>query len=252
MSGPRVTSGKDSKQDYITPDNLIEAVTKRFGPIEFDLAAHKANAKHARYFAPKELTVKVELPGHDKGFADAAAIEATKLFFQGADEQKALNAMKAHGPGKHIITVNNYDKGAYAFDAFSQDWAALSSTLKVHFSAPSRPGLLWLNCEWSDVFPWADRCRQEAERGANITLLTPAAVGSDWFRDCIAGRANVYLLNGRASFDGINVYPKDCMISHFWPGADGTTYLWDWRRTGEILFAWRSIKEIPRAYEPAS
>lgn len=50
----RVSSGKDSKQDYATPPEFIQAVERKFGPIQFDLAAHAGNAKHARYFAPTE------------------------------------------------------------------------------------------------------------------------------------------------------------------------------------------------------
>lgn len=48
----RVSSGKDSKQDYATPPEFIKAVERKFGPIQFDLAAHAGNAVHARYFAP--------------------------------------------------------------------------------------------------------------------------------------------------------------------------------------------------------
>lgn len=50
----RVSSGKDSRQDYATPLEFIQAVERKFGPIQFDLAAHAGNAKHARYFAPTE------------------------------------------------------------------------------------------------------------------------------------------------------------------------------------------------------
>jgi DNA N-6-adenine-methyltransferase (Dam) len=48
----RISSGKDSRQDYATPPEFIAAVERKFGPIQFDLAAHAGNAKHARYFAP--------------------------------------------------------------------------------------------------------------------------------------------------------------------------------------------------------
>jgi hypothetical protein len=43
--GARVSSGKDSKQDYCTPADFMAAVVGRFGPITFDLAARD-------YFAP--------------------------------------------------------------------------------------------------------------------------------------------------------------------------------------------------------
>lgn len=39
-----------SKQDVETPEELIDAVERRFGPISFDLAANAANAKYERFF----------------------------------------------------------------------------------------------------------------------------------------------------------------------------------------------------------
>ncbi len=52
MSGARVSSGPDSKQDYKTPADFMEAVIARFGPITFDLAAHAGNTQSPNYFAP--------------------------------------------------------------------------------------------------------------------------------------------------------------------------------------------------------
>lgn len=44
-TGPRVTSGRGSKQTYATPWQFIHALEARFGPIDFDLAASDTNAK---------------------------------------------------------------------------------------------------------------------------------------------------------------------------------------------------------------
>lgn len=49
MSGAANHRG-ESKQDYATPPEFMRAVNARFGPHSFDLAAHAANTKHARYF----------------------------------------------------------------------------------------------------------------------------------------------------------------------------------------------------------
>lgn len=46
-----VSLGKDSKQDYRTPLEFMEVIRKRFGPIVFDLAAHKLNTQHLNYFS---------------------------------------------------------------------------------------------------------------------------------------------------------------------------------------------------------
>jgi len=50
--GPTVKRYR-SEQDVETPACFIEAVECRFGPIAFDLAATKANAKAARYYTPE-------------------------------------------------------------------------------------------------------------------------------------------------------------------------------------------------------
>ncbi len=51
----QVSSGKNSKQDYATPDPVIEGLVRRYGKqIVFDLAAEPHNKKHSRYFAPPD------------------------------------------------------------------------------------------------------------------------------------------------------------------------------------------------------
>lgn len=49
-TGATFARGK-SKQDYATPLELIQAAEKRFGKIQFDLAAHSRNAKCADYYS---------------------------------------------------------------------------------------------------------------------------------------------------------------------------------------------------------
>ena len=58
---PRQKPG-ESRQDYPTPPEFIEAVEKRWGPISFDLAATKSNAKALRFFSPKENSLEQAWP----------------------------------------------------------------------------------------------------------------------------------------------------------------------------------------------
>lgn len=213
MSGPRVSTGEDSRQDFRTPADFMAATAKRFGPIGFDLAAHKGNTQHERYFAPTEFVYTGTLdeissyPG-----------TPTQLFKDAARNKPKLNSNKDLIYEKR---VKNDDPAAYALDAFSHSWPDV--TFKF--------GLLWLNPEFSDIERWALRCRLEAERGARILLLTPAAM-TNWFRDHVQGVADTYFLHGRLMFDGKNPYPKDCMLSHFHhPEIGGPTAvrLWDWK-----------------------
>lgn len=227
MSGPRVSSGKDSKQDYRTPADFMAAVAKCFGPVVFDLAAHAANAWHQRYYAPEFLEVQVDPTTVLMGkFSDLAISSIARLVSMGADSEEARaavdGAINANVRGR--ARVPNHDLKAFAKDALKQDWAWLSKQDPI--------GWLWLNCEFSDCETWAAKCASEAERGARILLLTPASVGSNWFANNIARTADVHLLNGRLCFDGVNPFPKDCMLSVFdkvnFKGRP-RMYLWNWR-----------------------
>lgn len=57
MSMPEQNRGS-SRQDYETPDDLIEAVTLRFGEIGFDLAATRENSKGKRCLTPETDSLK--------------------------------------------------------------------------------------------------------------------------------------------------------------------------------------------------
>lgn len=111
-----------------------------------------------------------------------------------------------------------FGPGGDAEDALAEPWHDL-----ITFG----DGLLWLNPPFADIAPWAAKCAREANAGANILLLVPAAVGSNWFRDHVFNRAAVYLLNGRLSFDGKAPYPKDCLLAHY--GETPHVCVWDWR-----------------------
>lgn len=53
-----MSSGVDSKQDYGTPKSFINAVEKRFGPIAFDLAASKENAKAKDFYTIEDNSLE--------------------------------------------------------------------------------------------------------------------------------------------------------------------------------------------------
>lgn len=56
-----------SKQDYATPPDFMAAVTKRFGLINFDLAASAHNKKHDNFFSERDNSLVQEwhrIPGN--------------------------------------------------------------------------------------------------------------------------------------------------------------------------------------------
>ncbi len=152
---PRQKPG-NSKQDYRTPREFLDAVEERFGPLDFDLAATAEN------------TVVPE------------------AFF---DERR---------------------------DALSQSWHLIG-------------GLLWLNCPFGRIKPWARKCAIEARRGARILFLTPASVGSDWFADHVHRHAYVLALRPRIVFVGEeNGFPKDLQLAVYDRGMTGFD-TWKWK-----------------------
>lgn len=227
MSGPRVTSGVGSRQDYGTPANLLEAAQARFGPIIFDLAAHRLNKVHPRYFAPKVFTDTWDPRKQDRLGMISSLVD------RGAHRAEASVAVTAHRTMEKVkLRVPNHDPDAYGLDAFEWSWSLLHRDLRKKHG----PGNLWLNCEFNDITPWSRKCQLEAPPGAHILLLTPMVL-ADWYVRHIAGSADVYQLSGRVSFDGKHPFPKDCMLSHFHPKATGSLAIWDWRQD-RILERW--------------
>lgn len=234
MSGPRVTSGTDSKQDYATPDDFMSACKSRFGEITFDLAAHAGNARHGRYFAPATFDVVVD---YDKMKEDDIINLKASLVRQGAafKDVDVISLRPETSAVKQQYQIKNSDPRATTFDSLQQDWA-------FH----GWGGVLWLNCEFNDCATWAKKCKAEAERGAVVLLLTPASVGTNWFRDDIAAFADVYLLNGRLCFDGKNLYPKDCMLSHYYKKQSQVSpreiSIWNWKKD-TIEHRWSKVNQ---------
>lgn len=224
MSGARVSTGAGSRQDYGTDPAFLDAVALCFGAISFDLAAHAANAKHARYFAPAEFVDKIEASEyHPRAVVESLIRRGVTL----ADAEAAI-ANTGRVGNKVVVRAKNSDANAFAFDAFKQDWTAALAG-----------GLGWCNCEFGDVEPWAAKHLAEMNRGASTLLLTPA-VCTDWNVNFVLGKADVYDLKGRLCFDGKAPFPKDCQLAHFWPGATGLRRVWDWK-ANRIVRAWRSI-----------
>lgn len=127
------------------------------------------------------------------------------------------------GPIAFDLAADSFNAKAPSYfdeerDALAQKWDRRGT---------GTDGLFWLNPPYADITPWAKKCALEAHR-ARILLLVPAAVGSNWWREWVHGRAGVLFLNGRLSFDGKNPYPKDCCLALYGIGVPGYD-VWAWR-----------------------
>jgi phage N-6-adenine-methyltransferase len=92
------------------------------------------------------------------------------------------------------------------------------------------PYLKWLNPPFDRLAPWAEKSWIESQLGCELVMLTPAAVGSNWWRDFVDGKAHVYLLNGRITFVGqTQPYPKDCVLLHYGPFVRPGYSVWSWK-----------------------
>lgn len=132
-----------------------------------------------------------------------------------------------------------WDLAAHAGNAKSSNFYTKEDDTLVQPWAERHPaGNLWLNPEFGNIEPYAAKCAAErARRVGFIFLLTPASVGTDWFKDHVHGKAVVLGLSPRLQFEGtkpnpetgrIDGYPKDLMLSVFGYGLHGFD-TWRWK-----------------------
>jgi phage N-6-adenine-methyltransferase len=128
------------------------------------------------------------------------------------------------GPIHFDLAASRENTKAEAFfdakrNSLAQDWTQLRGTL-------------FLNPPFNDIGPWADKCAATAPflgHDTQILFLTPASVGSEWFARSVFGKAHVFFLVGRLSFDGKAPYPKDTILSRYAPPGNPNGFVfWRW------------------------
>jgi len=126
-------------------------------------------------------------------------------------------------------------------DEFSYDLAAdANNTVAPRFFDEEEDALIqrwweiegwsWLNPPYSKIEPWVTKAWFASRLGAQIAMLIPASVGSNWWRDWVRGKAYVTYLNDRITFVGHDyVYPKDLALLLYAPYLEGGSCLWGWQ-----------------------
>lgn len=101
-------------------------------------------------------------------------------------------------------------------DALLQNWSRLD-------------GNLWLNPEFGDIGPWAEKSWIEGRSGARVNLFVPLS-SANWARDFCWGKALVYPLNPRVTFKGHgSPYPKDMMLVRYGVERTPRAECWRWK-----------------------
>lgn len=91
----------------------------------------------------------------------------------------------------------------------------------------------FLNPEFAHIDPWARACYMTKQLRGQVAFLVPAAVGANWFRDWVHGKALVLALNGRLAFMPDKpkwLYPKDTMLCLYSPDIEPGFDIWEWRK----------------------
>jgi phage N-6-adenine-methyltransferase len=98
----------------------------------------------------------------------------------------------------------------------------------------------WLNPPYSNIYPWVEKAAREAEKGAHICVLVPAAVGSVWWQEQVNPYAYVSFLKGRLTFGGTlpnpktgkpDPYPKDTALLLYTPWQFAGNEIWEWKNS---------------------
>ena len=98
-------------------------------------------------------------------------------------------------------------------------------------------GIAWLNPPFGMIRHFAARCRRESipfgprrDGGAEILMLGPAAVCTEWFTEHVYLKAHVYFVRPRIVFVGQETgFPMGLILVHFGPKvvAGFTSWRWD-------------------------
>lgn len=121
-------------------------------------------------------------------------------------------------------------------------------------------GWAWCNPEFGEIAKWVGKAYWEScntgaavdgEASAKSAVLVPAAVGANWWKEWVHGKARVLLLNGRLCFihdwqhtidpatlkpengpprfyTSAPLYPKDCVLLLYGPDVVPAYEVWTW------------------------
>lgn len=134
---------------------------------------------------------------------------------------------------KQLLGIERFtiDLAAHLTNALAPHWLTEEDNAldpKWDWAMQIGSGWGWLNPPFADIEPWAKKCHMTALAGGQVAFLVPLS-SSNWCRDWVFNKSLLIMLNGRLSFMGGPLYPKDCMLCLYGMGAG--TKIWDWRKS---------------------
>ena len=160
--------------------------------------------------------------------------------------------MPAQKPGKSEQTVCTPPvflqklKYKLGITEFVIDLAAdKSNTVAPHFYSEEDNALTqswqigegWAFCNppFANIRPWVEKANSEKSIHANIAMLLPASIGSNWWAEYVHDKARVLILKGRLTFVGhTTCYPKDLVVLLYSPRVFVRYEIWDWKAQNAI------------------
>lgn len=156
------------------------------------------------------MTMPIQKPGKSE-----QVVGTPDDFFQAAQERFGkftwdLAADNSNAKCENFFTVEQ--------NSLVQNWSKLD-------------GNLFLNPPFERIAPWAEKCALESHLGANIFMLVPASVGSNWYLEFVEPYAYVFALSPRLTFIGHNTsYPK-CLVLAYYSSYHLTGFkTWRWKQ----------------------
>lgn len=90
------------------------------------------------------------------------------------------------------------------------------------------------NPPFAHIEPWVEKAAKESWNGAQVAMLVPASVGSNWWAHWVEPYAYQSFLNGRLAFMPDKpkwLYPKDCAVLLYHPWGFTGHEIWHWRNS---------------------
>lgn len=116
---------------------------------------------------------------------------------------------------ENSLAPHYFDEGV---DSLKQPWG-------------SAPAWNFCNPPYGDIGPWVKKAFHESiNNSAQIAMLVPASVGSNWWSEWVHYYAYVTFVRPRLTFMGAeDPYPKDLAVLLYAPYLDGGSCVWRWK-----------------------